>query len=165
MTIYFGDGTSQATAGGGKVLAKPVLGALTTTISSNGSSSWTDLAGMTVTVTPSSASSRFLVSVRITFCGDNDGTSGNTATGRLRILRGSTKIDDGADSDWFISRHMIYRVGYSVFTVLDHPDTTSSTTYKAQRYQPSQSGSRNLMWGYSSLPNNGGELWVTEYEN
>jgi len=163
MTIYFGDGTSQATAGGGKVLAKPVLGALTTTISSNGSSSWTDLAGMSVTVTPSSASSRFLVSVRISICGDND--NDHTATGRLRILRDSTKIDDGVDSDWFISRHMIYRVGYSVFTVLDHPNTTSSTTYKAQRYQPSQNGSRDLMWGYSSLPNNGGELWVTEYEN
>lgn len=163
MTIYFGDGTSQSTAGGGKVLAKPVLGALTTTISSNGSSSWTDLAGMTVTVTPSSASSRFLVSVRIQICGDND--NDHTATGRLRILRDSTKIDDGADSDWFISRHMIYRVGYSVFTVLDHPNTTSSTTYKAQRYQPSQNGSRDLMWGYSSLPNNGGEIWVTEYEN
>lgn len=163
MTIYFGDGTSQATAGGGKVLAKPVLGALTTTISSNGSSSWTDLAGMSVTVTPSSASSRFLVSVRISICGDND--NDHTATGRLRILRDSTKIDDGVDSDWFISRHMIYRVGYSVFTVLDHPNTTSSTTYKAQRYQPSQNGSRDLMWGYSSLPNNGGEIWVTEYEN
>ena len=163
MSIYFGDGTNQSTAGGGKVLAKPVLGALTTTISSNGSSSWTDLAGMTVTVTPSSASSRFLVSVRIQICGDND--NDHTATGRLRILRDSTKIDDGADSDWFISRHMIYRVGYSVFTVLDHPNTTSSTTYKAQRYQPSQNGSRDLMWGYSSLPNNGGEIWVTEYEN
>lgn len=163
MTIYFADGTNQSTAGGGKVLAKPVLGALTTTISSNGSSSWTDLAGMTVTVTPSSASSRFLVSVRIQICGDND--NDHTATGRLRILRDSTKIDDGADSDWFISRHMIYRVGYSVFTVLDHPNTTSSTTYKAQRYQPSQNGSRDLMWGYSSLPNNGGEIWVTEYEN
>lgn len=163
MTIYFGDGSEQSTAG--KAISKPVLGALTTTISSNGSSAWTDLAGMSVTVTPNSASSRFLVSVRITICGDNDGTSGNTASGRLKILRGSTKIDDGAESNWFISRHMIYRVGYTVFTLLDHPNTTSSTTYKCQRYQPSQSGSRNLMWGYSSLPNNGGELWVTEYEN
>lgn len=163
MTIYFGDGSEQSTAG--KAISKPVLGALTTTISSNGSSAWTDLAGMSVTVTPNSASSRFLVSVRITICGDNDGTSGNTASGRLKILRGSTKIDDGAESNWFISRHMIYRVGYTVFTLLDHPNTTSSTTYKCQRYQPSQSGSRNLMWGYSALPHNGGELWVTEYEN
>tara|TARA_X000000368_G_scaffold415265_1_gene406660 strand:+ start:3216 stop:3710 length:495 start_codon:yes stop_codon:yes gene_type:complete len=164
MAINFSSGTTFSGASG-KAISKPVLGALTTTISSNGSSDWTDLAGMTVTVTPSSASSRFLVSVRIQICGDNDGTSGNTATGRLKILRDSTKIDDGADSDWFISRHMIYRVGYSVFTVLDHPNTTSSTTYKCQRYQPSQAGSRDLMWGYSSLPNNGGELWVTEYEN
>ena len=60
-------------------ISKPVLGALTSPISSNGSSAWTDLAGMSVTVTPNSASSRFLVSVRITICGDNDGTSGNTA--------------------------------------------------------------------------------------
>ena len=163
MTIYFGDGSEQSTAG--KAISKPVLGALTTTISSNASSAWTELAGMSVTVTPNSASSRFLVSVRITICGDNDGTSGNTASGRLMILRGSTKIDDGAESNWFISRHMIYRVGYTVFTLLDHPNTTSSTTYKCQRYQPSQSGSRNLMWGYSALPHNGGELWVTEYEN
>ena len=163
MTIYFGDGSEQSTAG--KAISKPVLGALTTTISSNGSSAWTDLAGMSVTVTPNSASSRFLVSVRITICGDNDGTSGNTASGRLKILRGSTKIDDGAESNWFISRHMIYRVGYTVFTLLDHPNTTSSTTYKCQRYQPSQDGSRNLMWGYSALPHNGGELWVTEFEN
>ena len=163
MTIYFADGSEQSTAG--KAISKPVLGALTTTISSNGSSAWTDLAGMSVTVTPKSTSSRFLVSVRITICGDNDGTSGNTASGRLKILRGSTKIDDGAESNWFISRHMIYRVGYTVFTLLDHPNTTSSTTYKCQRYQPSQSGSRNLMWGYSALPHNGGELWVTEYEN
>ena len=163
MSIYFADGSEQSTAG--KAISKPVLGALTTTISSNGSSAWTDLAGMSVTVTPKSTSSRFLVSIRITVCGDNDGTSGNTASGRIKILRGSTKIDDGAESNWFISRHMIYRVGYTVFTLLDHPNTTSSTTYKAQRYQPSQSGSRNLMWGYSALPHNGGELWVTEYEN
>ena len=163
MTIYFADVSEQSTAG--KAISKPVLGALTSPISSNGSSAWTDLAGMSVTVTPNSASSRFLVSVRITICGDNDGTSGNTASGRLKILRGSTKIDDGAESNWFISRHMIYRVGYTVFTLLDHPNTTSSTTYKCQRYQPSQSGSRNLMWGYSALPHNGGELWVTEYEN
>ena len=164
MTLHFGDGTSQTTAGtAGKALSKPVLGALTSTISSNGSSSWTDLAGMSVTVTPNSSSSRFLVSVRITICGDND--NNHTASGRLRILRGSTKIDDGAESNWFISRHMIYRVGYTVFTLIDHPNTTSSTTYKCQRYQTSQDGSRDLMCGYSALPNNGCELWVTEYEN
>ena len=34
MTIYFADGSEQSTAG--KAISKPVLGALTTPISSNG---------------------------------------------------------------------------------------------------------------------------------
>ena len=163
MTIYFGDGTTQTTAGGGKVLAKPVLGALTTPVQTGGSDGWTDLAGMSVTLSPSSSSSRIYLVCHVAIMGDTD-TNSDTTYARLRLLRGSTQIDTGdASSNWWISRHAIVRTTSFTFCVLDHPNTTSSTTYKVQRYNPSNN--RELYIGYSKLPSNGGELWATEYEN
>ncbi len=164
MTIYFADGTNIATAPtGGKVLSKPVLGALTSTVSTQGSNSWTDLAGMSVTISPASSSSRIHLVCHLAITGDTD-TNSDTTYARLRLLRGSTQIDDGdASSNWWLSRHSLQRTDTYTFCVIDHPNTTSSTTYKVQRYNPSNN--RSLIIGYTKLPNNGGELWATEYDN
>ena len=86
---------------------------------------WIDT-GLTVTITPSSVSSKILVNVHQTGISNNSANSGV----KLRLMRNSTTLlqfENGAayqsgDND----------VGGSGITYLDSPATTSATTYKTQ---------------------------------
>ena len=86
---------------------------------------WIDT-GLTVTITPSSVSSKILVNVHQTGLSNDTSTSGV----KLRLMRNSTTLvqfENGAayqsgDND----------VGGSGITYLDSPATTSATTYKTQ---------------------------------
>ena len=102
------------------------------------SSSFTDITGLSVAITPSSTSNKVMVIVHT----NTSTASGNNAL--LRLLRGSTVIAAGDSAG---SRPLAFAqtrvndtnasLGSSV-NFLDSPNTTSATTYKVQMM--SQSG-------------------------
>jgi hypothetical protein len=119
-----------APAGGGKVLQ--VISAVSTTSTTISTSTYTD-AGISATITPSSATSKILVLVSAKLW-----SNGNSMTAvKWQLLRDSTSILDRAGD----GAHMWYTVS-SISTVefitnpsmvyLDSPSTTSATTYKIQ---------------------------------
>jgi len=97
------------------------------------SSSFTDVTGLSVSITPTSSSSKILVLCDV-------GASCQNGTGMiLKLLRGSTAIYIGdsagsrplayAEIDGASSLYSVYRC---TAIYLDSPATTSSTTYKIQ---------------------------------
>ena len=97
-----------------------------------------DVTGLSVTITPSSSSSKILVSYKCSVSIDNGGYSGF-----ILLLRGSTQIylGDAASNrtraSSFMTSHSAADFGaYEMFDLsgsfLDSPATTSATTYKIQ---------------------------------
>tara|TARA_A100001035_G_scaffold39089_1_gene26608 strand:+ start:2088 stop:2597 length:510 start_codon:yes stop_codon:yes gene_type:complete len=97
------------------------------------STSFTDLTGLSATITPSSSSSKILCDMRIYI---SLGTSGGTSTAIFNLVRGSTNIaqPDGSNAhnatlhSWSSAAYMQARS----MNFLDSPATTSATTYKVQ---------------------------------
>ena len=123
-----------ATGVGGKVL-QVVSTTKTDTFATNPSSSWIDVTGLSVSITPSSSINKVLIQISIS----GSGVTG-TNIAHFRLVRGSTPIYAGdtagnrptgfaacIDSDGNATEHVS-----GVF--LDSPSTTSSTTYKIQTY-------------------------------
>jgi hypothetical protein len=124
-----GDGTWAAA--GGKILQ--VIQTAKTDTDSTTSTSFVDMVGMTVSITPSAATSKVLVFV------DLNVNSGDLYMVNMRLLRDSTPIfiGDQANSNrarsTFVHRlkdHQTY--GNYSGQFLDSPATTSATTYKMQ---------------------------------
>lgn len=116
-------------AGGGKVL-QVVQGTRTTNFTTSSAGTPTDI-GLSVTITPSSNTSKVL----ILSCFDGSvevAASGTTTTGTTYLLR-STTVIKGATFG-YIGASAANRTFYlqSNFSVLDSPATTSATTYKCQ---------------------------------
>jgi hypothetical protein len=120
-----------AAAGGGKVLQ--VLSTQKTDTFTLSSSTFTDITGLSVTITPSAATSKILVFME---CWGN-GAPAN-AWGGLRLVRGATAIGVGATAGSRISLNgFMYQNDNTLIAgasnmVLDEPNTTSATTYKVQ---------------------------------
>jgi hypothetical protein len=110
--------------GGGKVL-QVLQNELVGQVSSS-SSAFADT-GLTVTITPSAATSKILVLVSLNGVGKRDN---NTAVG-TQLLRGATVISRGADDAAFTNDSSINVTALGM-TFLDSPATTSATTYKVQ---------------------------------
>jgi hypothetical protein len=105
------------------------------------SSTFADVTGLTVSITPSSTSSLVLVTASIQGAG-NGSTSSNAFT---RLLRGSTVIGAGASAGTRIPVNAVLGladylgfIDSASIAFLDSPATTSATTYKIQ--MASQSG-------------------------
>ena len=124
-------------AGGGKVLQ--VLQTYKTDKWSTTSSGLQDISGLSVTITPSSTTSKILITSTVAGYGHNDGPN-------LRLVRDSTEIGL-ADSSSSHSRMSFSGQFYSGdgasshnmmmnnnATYLDSPSTTSATTYKVVLY-------------------------------
>ena len=131
-TFLRGDNTFAA-AGGGKVLQ--VVTATEDNQRSTTSTTFTDITGLSVSITPSATSSKVLVMCTTT------GYSGNTVeASEFTLLRGSTNLGSSITGE--IAR--IYGANdiHSSITmiVLDSPSTTSATTYKAQFRRSGASG-------------------------
>lgn len=117
-------------ASGGKILQ--VVSTVKSDTFSSSATSFTDVTGMSVSITPISTTSKVLIVVST-----NIGSSGDIAV-NARLLRGSTVIYAG---DTAGSRplgfanathsNVAYISPHNVF-YLDSPATTSSTTYKIQ---------------------------------
>jgi hypothetical protein len=113
-----------APAGGGKVLQ--VVSATHTGQASSSSTTFADT-GLTVNITPSSATSKVLI-MATSIVGKTNGNA--TSAVHTRIVRGSTGV----------SEHQLYNYTNTALELtstfsqvyLDSPNTTSSTTYKIQ---------------------------------
>jgi hypothetical protein len=132
-----------AAAGGGKLLQ--VVSALITTDTTIASTTLAD-SGITLAITPSSATSKVLVMISANFTAYR---ASEYAYGKYKILRGATTIWDATQNDFAFGMDtsgggVTYNRIYSQPTLiyLDSPATTSSTTYKLQAaaYVTSNSG-------------------------
>jgi hypothetical protein len=118
--------------GGGKVLQ--VVSTTKTDTFTTTSTSYVDVTGYSVTITPSSASSKILIMYDI-----NVNTDPATHDGRSQLVRGSTaiKIGDASGSQPQVTIQKVSANYYNDLTgqsgtFLDSPATTSATTYKIQ---------------------------------
>ncbi len=87
--------------------------------------SFTDLNNMSVTITPTSTSSKIMILATIT-AGVDDNTGGRAFT---RLLRDTTSI---AMSQGVTDSGVTQEGGLWSFSVVDSPSTTSAVTYKIQ---------------------------------
>jgi len=121
----------QAVVGTGKIL-QVVSTAKTDTFTTT-STSYTDVTGLSVSITPISTTSKILVFAQISGA-DAFGTS----AGWVQLVRGSTAIDVGDTAGSRISVSGQFSSPYSSalnsisLSFLDSPATTSATTYKIQ---------------------------------
>lgn len=105
----------------------------TDSFSGNTQTTWTDITGMSVSITPTSSSNKVLVQVAMT-----GGSYSGVGIVGWRLMRDSTAIDIG-DAAGSRPRATGYPAGPSQFwpgfsgtIFLDSPATTSSVTYKLQ---------------------------------
>ena len=119
--------TKLASGVGGKILQ--VIQSTKTDGQEVTGTSYTDITGLSATITPSATTSKVLVMVDFVF-------NKNNYALYAQILRGSTAIGNPTSSD---SAMRIYNNGsggdsseHSSFMYLDSPSTTSATTYKLQ---------------------------------
>jgi hypothetical protein len=94
---------------------------------------FTDITGLSVSITPTSASSKILVMFTTAISNQNGAYSGG-----VRLVRNSTPIYVGdaagnrvQSSNWAF-QYYYWEVGNLTNTFLDSPATTSATTYKLQ---------------------------------
>ena len=101
------------------------------TFSIGTSSSWQDITGMSVSITPTSATSKILVMADIA-------GNGTAQSAIVRLVRGATAVFTGdaagsrplGSANWLDNSQFAVEVRTIIF--LDSPTTTSSTTYKLQ---------------------------------
>ena len=125
--LTFNDSSTQASAG--KVLQ--VVSTTKTDVFSTTSTSFVDVTGISVSITPTSATSKILVIVQM------QASQGSSSDSIYRLLRGATVIavsTSGSSKNGFGQVSSSY--ANSMFTIgvtfLDSPTTTSATTYKVQ---------------------------------
>ena len=132
--ITMGSGKAISGAGaGGKILQ--VVSTTKTNTWSGTTGSWQDITGFSVSITPSSTSSKVLVNVHI------NGSNGDLAA--FRLMRDSTAIGIGDSGGGSRQQGTIGPMSFSrdsnrcfaaSMMFLDSPSTISATTYKLQTF-------------------------------
>jgi hypothetical protein len=126
-------GIAKASMPAGSVLQ--VLQAAKTDTQSTSSATFGDITGLSVSITPTSISSKILVTASV-----SRGTDTNQIT-NFQFMRDSTAIGIGDTagsrvratmSMYFGSSDAVSHIGTATMTYLDSPATTSATTYKVQ---------------------------------
>jgi hypothetical protein len=121
---------SDALAGGPGILQ--VVSTTKTDAFTVGSNTYNDVTGLTVSITPTSATSKILV-LAATYVG-NDTNDGPWV--RVRIVRDSTSIGSNATHDASMAMSSVSGGARNIFggafVFLDSPNSTSATTYKVQ---------------------------------
>ena len=100
---------------------------------SNNTSNYTDLTGLSVDITPTRSDSKILIEAHIY-------NSNSNAVNFFRILRGSTFIEQPSGTSSSGAGYNAHGFAYfdhsfqdtTVIKILDSPTTTSATTYKVQ---------------------------------
>ncbi len=134
LTLPDVNGTVATTATAGKILQ--VVQTTKTDTQSIQSQTFTDISGMSVTVTPTSASSKILVMFSVSVA--------TSSYGMVNLVRGSTDIFKGGAAGNRVNctvaaiTQNTYECETYSHTFLDSPNTTSATTYKLQAATPHQ---------------------------
>ena len=128
MAINFPEGTQNFPSKIVQVVATPKYNTFSTS-----SNSFTDVTGLSVSITPKSSSNKVLVMVDIKV-----GSSTNGAEYFARLLRNGSLIYGGNSSsreECFYGTEDTedeFRMDHAGANFLDSPNTTSATTYKVQ---------------------------------
>ena len=149
--------------GGGIVQIKQTL--LNTAVSTSTSGSFVDISGMSVSITPKFNTSKIFVMVTLGSVSSNAGTSVG-----FRLLRGSTLIGNSTSTAVQSGFTNIYGGQNSqdeylmsvAFNFLDSPATTSSTTYKLQWRNSSQTSYINRYSGQATDYNGSSTITAME---
>jgi len=137
--LQYYSGTSFVSVGGARI-GQVVSTNLPTTFST-ASTTYTDITGLSVSITPTLATSKVLVLV-----GFQASVSGDIAV-MFQLVRGSTAIDIGDASGSrsrasfaMLENDNLFQNGTFNLNFLDSPSTTSATTYKMQMFVNSGTG-------------------------
>ena len=131
MSTLSVDTITEKTTGNGVKIAGHVLQVLqatstTQTSTNSGDRVFSDVTGMSQSITPTSTDSKILVRINISFY-----INANNESGLVRIVRGSTSIYDHIANLGYTGSSA-QAGGVASFEFLDSPSTTSATTYKLQ---------------------------------
>jgi hypothetical protein len=131
LTVSGGIPSWATPAGGGGKVLQVVQGTLTTNASTSGGT-YVDT-GLTVSITPSSATSRIYVTATLPEIGLTASGSSTSSAFGIQLVRTSTALQSGVIGT-FAGASSANREIYAPFnfSYLDSPATTSSTTYKVQ---------------------------------
>jgi len=119
----------------GTVSSTPRIGQIvkaSTTSSTTVGTSWTDLSGLSVTITPTLSTSKILIITSFGIVSSNG--SSIYYTGFARLVRGSTELQSLIAGGYYPSGNAGQQAIYTPTAInyLDSPATTSATTYKLQ---------------------------------
>ena len=117
-----------------------VLQVVKTTVFSTNSTSYVDITGLSINITPSKTNSQILILSTIATGGSSDNTTSNQG-GLIRLYRDSTELGK-PDSDTLsaIIAFLTHTPGVQTINYLDSPNSTSSLTYKLQTRRRSATG-------------------------
>jgi len=128
---------SSQTRGLGWSSVSPRIGQVVTATTSSGTSSasagWVDITGLSVTITPTSATSKILI-VSSFGTATASGSSSLYFTGWIKLVRGATDITNGFVGGYYPNGPALNTASYDPYSIqyVDSPATTSATTYKMQ---------------------------------
>jgi hypothetical protein len=128
---------SSQTRGLGWSTISPRIGQVVTATTSSGTSSasagWVDITGLSVTITPTSATSKILIVSSFTTA-TSSGSSSLYFTGWIKLVRGATDITNGFVGGYYPNGPALNTASYDPYSIqyVDSPATTSATTYKMQ---------------------------------
>ena len=146
LTVSGGVPTWAAAAGGGKI-AQVQQGSYASVVSST-SSSYADT-GLSVSITPSATSSKVLVFVNLSGCGQSGNSS--YAASQFKLFRGTTELQlIEMAAGWTNGSFWPLIIGSVAACYLDSPSTTSSTTYKVQMAAKSGDGTAVMNFNYAN---------------
>ena len=137
----------------------------TSSFASNTTNTFVDLSGLSVSITPTSASSKILIEFDVS-------VAVGTGTVHVRLVRGSTPIAVGDSASNRLQSTVARRSMSSVYSLentpmsmsfLDSPNTTSATTYKIQMAVTGSTSAINAYAG-GSQNNYFGISMITAYE-
>jgi hypothetical protein len=111
-------------------IGQVVFGTTSSSTAATGGAGWVDVSGLSVTITPTSSTSKILVMSSFTLIGS--GTS--YQSGWVQLLRGSTALHTELAGSYYPSGGGVNTAGYVAYSTqyVDSPATTSATTYKMQ---------------------------------
>ena len=110
-----------------------VVTATTTSVTNTAGAGWIDVSGLSVTITPTSATSKIMI---VSSFGTvaSSGSSSLYFTGYVQLLRASTSLQNVFVGGYYPSGGGVNTAAYTPYSIqyVDSPATTSATTYKMQ---------------------------------
>lgn len=136
-------------------IGQVVSATTTNTTSASPGAGYVDVSGMSVTITPTSATSKIFVTTNLVIVA----SSGSTvySSGLARLVRGSTELVQNVIGSYYPSGGSVNFVNYIPYSqeYLDSPATTSAVTYKLQI---------NNIFSINSFATSGGALQIVAME-